>query len=120
MIGTYYSFRAGRRGDRHFHRSARALGPGEHGNGSGGGDERAAQIAARRLVIQIRGIVGFQVEQSLQQIHADTLFMGTDGLSIERGLTTGGVVPGGSDCGCEASFWFSLTIAGKRQVDDQR
>jgi DeoR family fructose operon transcriptional repressor len=35
--------------------------------------------------------VGSQVEQALQEIHVDTLFIGTDGVSLERGLTTDNV-----------------------------
>jgi len=39
--------------------------------------------------------VGSQVEQALQEIHADILFIGTDGVSIERGLTTDNVLEAG-------------------------
>jgi DeoR/GlpR family transcriptional regulator of sugar metabolism len=39
--------------------------------------------------------VGSQVEQALLEIHADTLFIGTDGVSIERGLTTDNVLEAG-------------------------
>jgi DeoR/GlpR family transcriptional regulator of sugar metabolism len=35
--------------------------------------------------------VGSQVERALQEIHVDTLFIGTDGVSLERGLTTDNV-----------------------------
>jgi DeoR/GlpR family transcriptional regulator of sugar metabolism len=39
--------------------------------------------------------VGPQVEQALQSIHVNTLFIGTDGVSPERGLTTDNVLEAG-------------------------
>jgi DeoR family fructose operon transcriptional repressor len=52
--------------------------------------------------------VGSQVEQVLQEIHADTLFMGTDGVSIERGLTTDNVL--------EASLYRAMARCAERVV----
>jgi DeoR/GlpR family transcriptional regulator of sugar metabolism len=52
--------------------------------------------------------VGSQVEQALQQIHTDTLFIGTDGVSIERGLTTDNVL--------EAGLYRAMARCAKRIV----
>jgi DeoR family fructose operon transcriptional repressor len=61
----------------------------------------AAELRTQRRVrlIVVGGVylhdfddfVGSQVERALQEIHVDTLFIGTDGVSLERGLTTDNV-----------------------------
>jgi DeoR/GlpR family transcriptional regulator of sugar metabolism len=65
----------------------------------------AAELRTQRRIrlIVIGGVyvhdfddfVGSQVEQALREIHADTLFIGTDGVSFERGLTTDNVLEAG-------------------------
>jgi DeoR/GlpR family transcriptional regulator of sugar metabolism len=65
----------------------------------------AAELRTQRRIrlIVIGGVylpdfddfVGSQVEQALQEIHADTLFLGTDGVSLEHGLTTDNVLEAG-------------------------
>ncbi len=65
----------------------------------------AAELRTQRRIrlIVIGGVyvhdfddfVGSQVEQALLEIHADILFMGTDGVSLERGLTTDNVLEAG-------------------------
>lgn len=52
--------------------------------------------------------VGSQVEQALPDIHADTLFLGTDGVSLDYGLTTDNVL--------EAGLYRSLAGCAQRVV----
>lgn len=65
----------------------------------------AAELRTQRRIrlIVIGGVyahdfddfVGSQVEKAIQEIHADILFMGTDGVSREYGLTTDNVLEAG-------------------------
>lgn len=65
----------------------------------------AAELRTQRRIrlIVIGGVyvhdfddfIGSQVEQALQEIHADILFIGTDGVSLERGLTTDNILEAG-------------------------